>query len=118
LVVDDNRDAADSLAALLMLWGYDSLVRYGGAEAIAAAQTFRPELAVLDLNLPVLGGLEAAVQIRRFDPQMRLVALSADARSETLIETSGAGFDAHVRKPAEAAQLRALIERLLLDVRT
>src|SRR5438046_8649381 len=60
LAVDDNHDAADSLAILLRLLGHEVRTAYDGAQALAAAREFRPEVALLDLGLPGLDGLEMA----------------------------------------------------------
>src|SRR6185312_9598033 len=64
LVVDDNRDAADSLCMLLKARGHDVRVAYDGLEAVGAAVTFQPEVVLLDIGLPKLSGYEAAQRIR------------------------------------------------------
>src|SRR5687768_9385127 len=64
LVVDDNRDAADSLEVLLRAYGHEVTVAYDGLEAVEAARTFRPDIALLDIGLPKLNGFDVARRIR------------------------------------------------------
>ena len=60
LIADDHQDAADTLAILLCMAGHDAQVAYGGAEAIQLASTFNPEVAILDIDMPGVGGYEVA----------------------------------------------------------
>src|SRR5918999_2546639 len=64
LVVDDNQDSVDSLAVLLQIWGHTVEVAYDASSALEAARTFRPEIALLDIGLPGMTGLELARQLR------------------------------------------------------
>src|SRR5579883_2092683 len=65
LVVDDSWDTADSLAQLLTLWGYDAEAGYGGAAALEAARTYRPDVVVLDVAMPSMDGFQVAVALRQ-----------------------------------------------------
>jgi CheY-like chemotaxis protein len=79
LVVDDNRDAADSLALLLRLWGYDSRVSYDGVHALQRAHDFHPDCLLLDINMPGMDGYTVARRLRQ-EPELgsvKLVALTA-----------------------------------------
>jgi PleD family two-component response regulator len=78
LVVDDNRDSAESLAILLQLTGNKTHTAYDGVEAVEAAATFRPDVVLLDIGLPKLNGYEAARKIRehQWGKGMVLVALT------------------------------------------
>src|SRR6266702_3932849 len=79
LIVDDNRDAADSLAMLARVWGYEARVAYDGEAALETALTFRPDCLLLDIGLPRLDGYALARRVRQ-QPGLetaKLVALSA-----------------------------------------
>ena len=114
LVVDDNRDAAESLAELLQLSGHQTRLAYDGLEAVRAAAEFRPELVLLDIGLPQLNGFEAARRIRAepWGQDMVLVALTGWGQDEDRRKSSEAGFDQHLVKPADHRELMSLLERL------
>jgi CheY-like chemotaxis protein len=111
LIVDDNADAAESLAMLLGLQGHETRVALSGKEALAGAEGFAPDVALLDLGLPEMDGFELAARLRAM-PQLaaiRLVALTGYGRSEDRQRTQAAGFDEHLVKPVDLAALaRAL----------
>ena len=111
LVVDDNEDAADSLAQALRLAGHEVDVAYNGMCALARVRTRSPDFVLCDLGLPELSGFDFARAIRReHADRIRLVAISGYARPEDIRRSLEAGFDAHLAKPAQSAD----IERLLL----
>jgi PAS domain S-box-containing protein len=117
LVVDDNADAADSLVALLRLEGHEVMVAYDGPAALAAAERAAPAVAFLDLGMPKMDGYELARRFRE-SPALRsvkLVALTGWGQPEDRARAAAAGFDHHLVKPAEAAQLDALLARLSPD---
>jgi signal transduction histidine kinase/ActR/RegA family two-component response regulator len=103
LVVDDNRDSADSLAMLLMLEGVEVRTAYTGKDALDAARRFVPELIVLDLGLPDLEGDEVCRQLRRLAwPRPPLiVALTGRGQASDRRGSAAAGFDAHLVKPVD-----------------
>jgi CheY-like chemotaxis protein len=111
LVADDNEDAAESLAMLLRLRGHEVRTAHDGVEALAAAEAFRPEAAVIDVGMPGLSGLEVAERIRRepWGRGMLLVALTGWGQAEDRRRTDAAGFDHHLVKPAEPAELDHLL---------
>jgi CheY-like chemotaxis protein len=110
LVVDDNQDAADTLAQLLRLSGHRVVMAYNGMCALARVRDCHPDLVLCDLGLPELSGYDFARIVRREQPGgIRLVAVSGYAQPEDLRRALEAGFDAHVAKPAQPAD----IERLL-----
>jgi PAS domain S-box-containing protein len=114
LVADDNRDAAQSLAALLQALGNDVQVAYDGIEAVEAARAFRPNVILLDIGMPLLDGYGAAREIRR-DPQMggaKLVALTGWGQEEDRQRVRAAGFDEHIVKPAELEVLRRVLSEV------
>jgi DNA-binding response OmpR family regulator len=111
LVVDDNRDAADSLALLLGFDGHDVRVAYTGRQALEVAHEFLPDVAILDLGLPDLSGYDVARQLRR-EPALagvRLIALSGWGQGEHQQQARAAGFDHHLIKPADPDELLALL---------
>lgn len=103
LVVDDNRDSAESLAMLLKLTGNETHIAYDGLEAIEAAGRINPDVVLLDIGLPKLNGYEACCRIREqlWGKKMRLIALTGWGQQEDREKTRAAGFDAHMVKPIE-----------------
>lgn len=114
LVVDDNTDAADSLALLLSIVGQTVATSRDGLEALAQVETFRPEVVVLDIGLPGLNGYEVARRIRAMDrlPPPVLVALTGWGQNEDRRRTIEAGFDHHLVKPVDFDALKALLAGL------
>jgi CheY-like chemotaxis protein len=114
LVVDDNQDAAKMLAMLLNLGGHTTQLAHDGLAAVSAAETFRPDLVLLDLGLPKLSGLDAARQIRQqpWGQSMHLVALTGWGQDEDRRKSSEAGFNHHLVKPVNHAELNELIAGL------
>jgi PAS domain S-box-containing protein len=114
LVVDDNRDAADTLRLLLRMMGSEVNTAHDGIEAVAAAAEFRPEVVLLDLGLPKLDGYEAARRIRAQEggAGMFLVALTGWGHEEDRRRSLEAGFDLHMTKPVEFDALRKLLASL------
>ncbi|HEX2547454.1 MAG TPA: ATP-binding protein [Ramlibacter sp.] len=101
LVADDNADAAETLACLLRAAGHEVVTASDGRQAVALAREFAPEVAFLDLGMPVMDGLEAARSIRG-DPRLaatKLVALTGWGQSSDRQRTLAAGFDLHLVKP-------------------
>jgi two-component system CheB/CheR fusion protein len=114
LVVDDNRDAADSLAMLLKLSGVDVHVAYDGASALDSMSICRPSVVFLDLGMPGLDGYEVARQIRA-DPQFTgvvLIALTGWGQAGDRQSSQAAGFDHHLVKPVDFSPLQALLESI------
>jgi CheY-like chemotaxis protein len=105
LVVDDNRDAADTLAEALAALGHETRCAYDGLEAIEAAQRFRPEVVLLDLGLPVLDGYEVARRLREDGTRGRIVALTGYGQDSDRRRSADAGFDGHLVKPIELDDL-------------
>jgi signal transduction histidine kinase/DNA-binding response OmpR family regulator len=111
LLVDDNVDGADSLAALVRLAGHDTRVAHDGPGALAAAADFRPHVVVLDIGLPGLTGYEVARRLRD-DPHLAgvsLVAVTGYGRDEDREQARQAGFDHHLVKPVVFAELLGLL---------
>jgi DNA-binding response OmpR family regulator len=111
LVVDDCADAADSLAALVRLWGYRPVVAYDGGTAQVAAQANPPDVVLLDLALPVLDGLEVARWLRR-QPGLcgvLVVAVTGYGDESFRHRADEAGFDWYLVKPIDLEWLQRLL---------
>ena len=114
MVVDDNADAAESLAALLHILGADVHVTYDGPGALEALPSFRPAAIFLDLGLPGMDGYEIARNIRARPEAGKtlLVALTGWGQERDRRRTEAAGFDRHLVKPADLSALQAVLASL------
>lgn len=117
LCVDDDRDAADSLAVLLELAGFHPRVCYDGSSALAIIEAFQPEACILDLTMPGMSGLELSRRIREWagfrEPPI-LVALTGWSGDEARRKTAEAGFDLHLTKPVDPDHLATLVTDLVI----
>ncbi len=114
LVVDDNIDAADSLAVLLQSQGHAVNIAYDGLAALALAQEYKPEVVILDIGMPRMNGYEVAAALRK-SPGVEdavLIALTGWGTQEDRLRSQHAGFDHHLIKPASPAVLSSLIAGL------
>ena len=114
LLVEDNLDAAESLAMILELLGHPVRAVHDGARALDAARAQRPDLMLVDIGLPGMNGYEVAREIRR-DATLShctLVALTGYGREEDKRKARAAGFDDHLVKPVDMKELRALLQRV------
>jgi len=114
LVVDDNRDIAESLALLLQLEGHDTRIAYDGHDALKIADEFKPEVVVLDIGMSRLNGHEAARELRRrpWASKTIFVAVTGWGQPDDRRRSLDAGFDYHLVKPVEPTHLRELLERV------
>jgi signal transduction histidine kinase len=110
LVVDDNVDAANSLAILLREMGHNTLTAYDGKSAVVQAETFEPEIVFLDLDLPEINGIDVARKIRLIEgaERIRLYAVTGWNQVDDRRRTERAGFDGHLAKPVTAEQIEQL----------
>lgn len=111
LVVDDNRDAADSLAELLTSMGATALVAYGGEEALQLAREHDIDIAVLDIGMPGMDGCELARHLRA-RPQgadLKLIALTGWGQQGYRERIAAAGFDHHLLKPLNLGEFMAVL---------
>lgn len=111
LVVDDNHDSADSLATMLQLMGHDTELAHDGLEAVERAETYRPDLVLLDIGLPQINGYEAARRIRehQWGKHMLVIALTGWGQEEDKRRAMEAGFDHHLTKPVGFEVLEKLL---------
>jgi CheY-like chemotaxis protein len=109
--VDDNRDAADSLALLLKLAGFEVHTAYDGQEAVEAARVFRPGVVLLDLAMPRMNGYEVARRLREEVGLQGLVviAVTGYGRESDIRRSREAGFRCHLTKPVDPLALLALL---------
>jgi len=111
LVVDDDRDVADSTAKLLSALGYEPAAAYDGETAIERAATFLPDMALIDLGMPGLNGFETVARLRqqRGSQHVILVAVTGWTRDEDKQRAYECGFDLHVAKPMSLETLKDLL---------
>ena len=111
LIADDNHDAADSLAMLLRMEGHDVNVAYDGQQAIASIESFRPEIAVLDIGMPEMDGYEVARRVRNGPDGATIALIAVTGWGQALDKTraSAAGFNHHFTKPVELEDLTRML---------
>jgi len=113
LVVDDNREAADTLANLLKKIGAKTSVAYSAEEALRAADAFRPSVAILDIGMPGMDGCELARRLRAHADHagILLIAMTGWGQPRDRARIASAGFDHHLLKPPDIAILAPLLQR-------
>ena len=111
LVIEDNRDAADSLCLLLDLLGHEARVAYSGPEGVAMAKEWRPDVVLCDIGLPGMDGYEASRQLRQFPGTAKalLVAITGYGQESDIQRSKEAGIDCHFLKPIDPAKLKNLL---------
>ena len=112
LIVDDYPDAANVLCILLGMMGHDCRSATCGLEAIQLAQSFEPEIALVDIGLPDVSGHDVARQLRELAGQrpLFLAAISGWGETADRVKAIAAGFDHHVQKPVDAVLARHIVE--------
>jgi CheY-like chemotaxis protein len=111
LIVDDQQDAAELMAMVLADQGHEVKIAHDGESALAIAAEFRPQVAVLDITLPVMDGHQLAALIRA-TPQLagcRLIALSGHCTEQHRARSKAAGFEQHLAKPLSIEALLSAI---------
>ena len=109
LIVDDNADAANSLALLLEMDGHTTRPVYGSVAALESARDFDPHVVLLDIGLPGMDGYEVARRLRARGSKAKIVALTGYGQRDDLERSRDAGFDAHMVKPVDLQLLRRQI---------
>ena len=120
LIVDDNRDAADSLGMLLRTTGHEIRTAYDGLEALQVASEFRPEVVLLDIGLPKIDGHEVAQRLRRepWGRRMCLIAVTGWSDESDRARSRAAGFDHHLVKPLDTGHLARLLDSVERSARS
>jgi signal transduction histidine kinase/CheY-like chemotaxis protein len=115
LLIDDNRDAADSIGMVLELLGHEVAIRYSGADGLLAAEARRPDVVFTDIGMPGMDGHEVCRRLRaRPDGQtLRIIALTGWGAQEDRALTTQAGFDHHLVKPVTTAKLREALASVM-----
>jgi CheY-like chemotaxis protein len=114
LVVDDNEDSTELLAEALLAFGYTARVAHDGPSALQVAAEFQPEIALLDIGLPVMDGYELASRLGSRDgKRIKLIALTGYGQLSDRERSKRAGFDEHLVKPVDIRKLRELIDGML-----
>lgn len=111
LIVDDNRDGAESLATLLMVTGHETRMAHDGSEGLRLAEEFRPDLIVLDIGMPNLNGYDVCREIRRlpWGQGILIVAVTGWGQDEDRRRSRDAGFNHHFVKPVDPTELNKLL---------
>jgi CheY-like chemotaxis protein len=105
LIVDDHVDSADVIATALELHGHEVRVAYDPLSALSTALEFRPEIAILDVNLPTMDGYELGAALREGLPECRFIALTGDASGLNRLRSQWAGFNGYLSKPVGLEEL-------------
>jgi DNA-binding response OmpR family regulator len=111
LVVDDNRDAAVTLQMLMNMYGHDAVLAHDGDEACRVAESYRPDVILLDIGLPTMNGYDACRTIRQssWGQAMTIIALTGWGKDEDRRKSDEAGFDGHLVKPVHSEALMATL---------
>ena len=111
LIIEDNQDAADSLALLLELLGYEVTKAYNGREGLILAREWKPEVVLSDIGLPGIDGYEVAQELRKLASakEIRLIAITGYSTEEDRSKAYRAGFNHYFIKPPDLAALQELL---------
>jgi CheY-like chemotaxis protein len=112
LVVEDNRDTADSLRLVLALYGHEVAVAYSGHDGVRAAEQYQPDVVLCDIGLPGLDGYGVARKLRESPTtaKARLIAVTAYGRDEDRYRSHEAGFEQHLVKPVDPDDLQRVLD--------
>lgn len=114
LVVDDNKDAAESMSMLLEMWGHEVAYAYDGPSALETAEQWHPQAVFLDIGLPGMDGYEVAERLREL-PHAKdavLIAITGYGQEDDRVRSRRAGIHHHLVKPVAPDALRSLIDSL------
>lgn len=114
LIIDDNAAAANALQKLLRIKGHDVVVSYSGRHGLQVTDLFKPDVLLLDIGMPEMNGYEVARALREKGWKGKIIALTGYGQSDDKMESELSGFDSHLVKPVNIAD----INRILADLRT
>ena len=111
LVVDDNKDSANSMAAMLEMLGHEARAAFDGIAAVETAESYKPDIVLLDIGLPKMSGLAAARKIREqsWGQAMFLIAVTGWGDEKDRRRSAEAGFNLHLVKPVDPAELENVL---------
>jgi CheY-like chemotaxis protein len=111
LIVDDNRDAADTLAMMLKFKGFETFACYNGLDGVAKTESYQPMAIVLDIGMPDITGYEACRRIREsaYGKAATIIALTGYGSENDRQKSADVGFDAHLLKPVDLPELLRLL---------
>ncbi len=112
LIVEDNDDTAHVLQCGLEQLGYEVAIAHNGPLALQVAQRFSPDVAVLDIGLPVMDGWELAKRLRGFRSGLHVIAVTGFNDEDDHARSNQAGFSAHLAKPVDIEAIHAAVQRL------
>lgn len=114
LVVDDNRDSAEMLAAILRIEGHATWLAFTGREAISLADEHKPALVLLDINMPEMSGFDVVRELRDYKraPRPIILAVSGHGQESDKLAAKRVGFDGYLTKPVDPKALIARIAEL------
>ena len=110
LVVDDDRDNANSIVTLLQLWGHEAEAAYSGEDAISKALAVDADVVLIDIVMPGMNGFDVAKELRRLCPRAKFLALTGFTRADIVRRSRDAGFAKVLFKPAAAKELKEAVE--------
>ena len=110
LVVDDERDNADTIVILLQMWGHEAEAAYSAEDAISKAFALDPDVVLLDIGMPIMNGFDLAIELRRSCPAAKFLALTGFTQADIVRRSRDAGFERVLIKPAPAKVLKEAIE--------
>ena len=112
LIIDDEHIVADTLAIVFSKSGYDARSAYSAEEALAVIPLWLPQLAIIDVYLPGMNGIDLAIRLRAEYPQCRISLFSGDPGTSDLLAASGQPFEV-TAKPVSPSEMLAIASRLL-----
>jgi CheY-like chemotaxis protein len=110
LVVDVERNDADSNVSLLQLWGHEAEAAYSAEDAIAKAVSLDPDVILMDIEMPVMAGLDLAKELRKACPAARFLALTGYTRTDIVRRARAAGFERVLEKPVPAKSIKEAVD--------
>lgn len=110
LVIDDDRDGADSAVMLLRIWGHEAAAAYSPAQALELCRELDPDVVLVDIGLPGKNGFDVAKEIKQWCPHARFVALTGFTQADIIRRARREGFADHLTKPAQPTVLKDVVE--------
>jgi CheY-like chemotaxis protein len=110
LVVDEDRNNAETTVMLLQMWGHEAEPAYSAEDATSKAKALDPDVVLIDLERPFVNGFDLASELRRCCPTAKLVAITGFAEGDIVRRTREAGFEKVVFKPAPARRLKEVVD--------